>query len=324
MESTDFSRNQTSEIYEKISSENFIFPNKISITYSFNDSINRVWKVLKDFERCSPEFSDLRSSCEFIVGKNTYELNNEFKISWNDNSTLLFKCVKISDEEYMKKIFWRVHAPEYNIYYKHSYILHSNTIEKNCILIWDITYEEPEKLPFTKETLIFFHKIFLDSCKKYENLIKKSLDDLIQIESVIINKDRGSIWKLITNWKDFTKVVPKVADTVHYEGNTLEINTVITLKFIARAVECKLKVVSVSNNPEDEKWEYILECIDGKPKVPKQNLIFSFLEISDHMTFLSFKHEFLQSVKFDMVESISDDKKIILSELKNFFEETGN
>lgn len=320
MDSKENSKNEEEFLYK--ATEKFIFPKKISTTYSYNDSIKRVWDVFKDFDKCNADFADMRTKCEFIVGNNTFEVNNEFKMTWKDSSELIFKCINVVDEEFHKKIAWRVHVPDYEVYYTHIYIIHSNTIEKNSILIWDIIYDQPEKLPFTKDTLINMHKILLESCKRYEIILKKNLDNLNQTESVIINKEKEKIWRLITNWKEFVQIVPAVADEVELEGDPQQINSVVRLKFTTRDVECKLKVISINNNPQDEKWEYNLECVDGKPRVPKQILSFNLMDISDNMTFISFKHEFKQMVKYELMQSISNEKKKILSGLKNYFEFT--
>ena len=304
----------------ELKNDTFIFPQKISSTYSYKDSIKRVWDIFKNLEKISPEFTELRGSCKFLIGSNTYELNNEFNMDWYNSTLLHLTCIQIIEEENYKKICWRIRAETWNFYYNYSYIVHFNTIQKNCVVIWDIVYDDFENLPFNQETLINYHKIILDTFKKYETFLKKSTEYLNQSESIIINREKEIIWNIITDWRILHNIVPEVADEVECEGDPHEIGSIIKMKFASKDVECKLKVIYFNCVKEEEKWEYHLESFEGKPRVPNQLIIFNVIDVSENMCYLSFKHEFKQNVKYDMIQLIGNDKKKILIGLKNYLE----
>jgi len=76
---------------------------KISITYKFNDEINRIYDCMKDFDLTQSYFIDLRDKAKFIKGTNTYDLDNEFSLNWCRGVILNFKVVEKIEEKILKK-----------------------------------------------------------------------------------------------------------------------------------------------------------------------------------------------------------------------------
>ena len=67
--------------------------------------------------------------------------------------------------------------------------------------------------------------------------------------------------------------------------------------------------------------EYVLHFFAGVPKSPKQNLVFTFININDDQCLLKFRHNFIQYVNIKRISDIKNEKKGILNQLKLNIEE---
>jgi len=112
------------------------------------------------------------------------------------------------------------------------------------------------------------------------------------------------------------KLVPIIADNVVYLGDPLKKDSKLLLKWISKKIECYLKVEEVRNEDLKEDWVYSMQCYDGIPKPPIQNLIFTLNSVNEDIVFLEFKHVFHEPIKYDIMKNISQDKKKILQELR--------
>jgi hypothetical protein len=231
-------------------------------------------------------------------------------------------CTEVIDTYHYKKINWRVHATNPELVYDYCYNLHLNTIDKTTLLVWDVIYVETVSMP--KKLRDSYDYVRKELLKRYDAHLKKNIDDLYQCESIIINAEREKIWNIITNWKKFQKIVPILADEISYEGDPLQINTHLILKWINKKMTCSLKVLEVNKKNLIDEWDYVLECFDGTPKVPLQELHFKLIDLTNKSTFVQFQHIFKETLKYDLIESVGKDKKHILSSLKNYFEKKQN
>ena len=139
------------------------------------------------------------------------------------------------------------------------------------------------------------------------------------LEQKLINIEIEALWQVVTDWNLFQKHVPFIGEEINHEGNPLQIGSKIHIKNNTINSGFSLDVKKVLN--EVEKKEYILECTEStQPLCPKQNLIFSLLTIKKNLTSLTFKHEFKENIKYNLIYSVSEEKKNILLELKKKLE----
>ena len=123
------------------------------------------------------------------------------------------------------------------------------------------------------------------------------------------------MWEIISNRSNFRKLVPFIADEVIYEGDPNTVNTNLTLRWVNKKVECFLKVTNVSCDKKNIIWEYSMHCYQGVPLVPDQEIKFKIIRINEDSCFLEFKHVFKQKLKQNILDTITQDKKKILSKL---------
>jgi len=156
--------------------------------------------------------------------------------------------------------------------------------------------------------------------EKIEDFLKNNsvrLPNLSQFESIIIEKNINSVWNLITNWKKLSEVAPLIADDVELKGDPKNIDSVIKLFFIDKKMMCLLKVKEIDATGCN--WTYHLECFDGFPKVPLQEIQFNLIKIDEDSCFLSFNHIFKEAINPKLIMSIEPDKRKILAKIKKYF-----
>ena len=152
---------------------------------------------------------------------------------------------------------------------------------------------------------------------KFDNYLKNTADNLYNIESIIIRKNRLKIWNIITDWNLFHHYAPCISEKVEYEGDKLVIGSIITLKWDSKNIVCRLKIVKIDKIDSNKNWTFVLECFEGKPNLPNQQLHFTITKISENSSFINFKHEFKEPLKYEYFDPLIKHKKNILKCLKN-------
>jgi hypothetical protein len=289
--------------------------NKITSKSILKGNIERVFKLLIDIEKTLPIFKDIIENFKILKGNNTYELNSQFIFLLFGHTHLEVKCLKIENLDYFKKVTYAVKCLEYRLKYEFSYCFYANTFDNSTCLVWDFVPENPKFL-LSKFLVNYYETVQKIFISRWKVLLEKNSDKLIQFESILIHNTRQKVWEIVTNWRIFQKIVPIIADEVIYEGEPLEVGTKLTLIWNGKNVNCVMQVKRVKIR--ERFWEYCLEIIDGRPKLPNQEIKFILTEFSEDYTFVVFKHEYKQHLKGEIIDSISKDKKKILTQLKKF------
>jgi hypothetical protein len=299
--------------------EEFQTPKIFNVSYVLKETIERVWFCVRDMEKFSKINSEVQSPVKWIVGNNTFTVGNEFITTWYGVSSVQLKCIDIETKDYYKKISWEMFFENLDLHYHQSFILYSNSIDKSTLFIWEIDFHDPAKTNFSNEIYEGYKHMILEAIKKIEKYLKSSNENLYQHESVLINANANKVWELLTDWNKFKIIVPIIADVVEYNGDPLNVGTI--MKIISKKnVILFLKVRKVDKDLDNYKWEYNLDLIDGKSKAPSQEIRFTLIPIGEASCQLSFLHEFREFIKSDTINSLADNKRDILTRLKNQLE----
>lgn len=298
----------------------FIFPKKISGIYTYNYPLNSMFLILRDFDLMSDYFSDIRSKITFLNGKNTYTIGNKFSFNWYYQTNLNLTVKEVIDEDYYKRITWLIDADQWNISYYYTYTAQANTLHKSTILIWDIIYEDPFKLPFTKTTLKDYHRIMLESCKRFNLYIKDHFIDIDQTESLTINCERKLIWNNLINLNKLYQFNPNNNLIFEYEHDNLRENTLIKVKDVNNNSLGTFVVKNILEGIQEEIWSFELDLDKENNILPIQNIYFTIYELAENKNFLIIKHKFKNFIKMKHINELSEDKKQILINLKDYLE----
>lgn len=300
--------------------EKVTLPKTIRTCYVFKDKISRVYPVITQMEKYHNLISDLISPVVMLKGEKSWDLGSEFEFMWYGYAKLSCTCTEVINTEHYKRFAWKVNAEIADLEYDYSESFYSNTSDNSTLFVWEWENEQPEKCPMTNLMIEGFKSIRYEMIKRWEKYLSTSLDDLYQFESIIIHSKIKEIFDIVSNWTVLQPIAPSIADQVEYEGDPLVIGTKFKISFLAKKMVCFLKVIQNETNENCNEWKYYLECYDGKPKVPLQEIHFNIIKISETCCYLSFKHIFKSPIKVEIIESLSEGKRDILSKIKEFLE----
>jgi len=294
--------------------------NDVNIIFShvFKDNINRVWDCLRLPEIFNLTIKDKADNIIILNGKNYGELGTQVEYQWKDLMRIRFEVQEVINEEFYKRIrFYSTKIEPLNLKYSCVFHLHCNTIDKTTLFQHELIFDDPNFL----KTIDLKHnkQEKMEMCKKIEKILSKRTEDLYQFESIMINTNIEKVWRVISDWKIFQEYVPIIAEQVDFEGGDPKtVGCRINIGHLSKNTKFSLKVLQCLNTID--KKEYVLEYLDGEPVSPKQELDFSLVLVNEQITYLSFKHQFKESIKYELISSIAREKKHILKELKKRIE----
>ena len=141
-----------------------------------------------------------------------------------------------------------------------------------------------------------------------------------QSESIVIEYPPKEVFKILSDWREFQKLVPKICDEVEYVGKASEIGSNLTMNWTnKKKAKCQLKETKCAFNEESNEYEYSLVSIQAEPKVPDQEVHFKVLEI-EKFSYLQFLHLYSEPMPAEVEVKISKYKKQILVSLKKALE----
>lgn len=291
---------------------------RLICSYVYNDSIQRVWNCFRLPEIFNLTIKDNADHITLIKGQHYGEVGTEVEFGWKNSFVVRFQVQEVINTEIYKKIRFYT-SRIYPLDFKYSCVFHFywNTIEKNTLFQHELIFDDPNAL----RVIDYKHnkQEKLDMCRMIEKILSKRTEDLIQFESIIINTNIEKVWDVISDWKTFQTYVPLIAEQVDYGGDDpRNVGTRINIEHPSKYSKFSLRVIKSLNT--EEKKEYFLELFKAEPISPKQDLKFSLIFVNDDITYLSFKHEFREPIKFELINSITREKKHILKELKKRME----
>lgn len=296
-------------------------PKKITTTYTFKDHIERVWKVLVNYANTAMD--GICSAPEYLKGSNCYEKGNIFKILWYNTTKCKLEVDEVIETDTYKTIKYRVHAEDFNLKYDYSYTLHLNTIEYTTLFIWDMVFDDPEKLHMDSKSLTAYTEVRKICISFWQKKLENDLVDLEHVESIMIKTSKEKAWHILLNFNKLIQIAPDVADEIIFNDESIKEGANINLIW-KNKLNIKMAYKKLINNEELDEWIIKLKLLSSEPKSPKQNLIFEIIKLEDNLCFVSMKHQFREYVTYDMIESLGPTKILILSDIKKYLESNNN
>ena len=291
--------------------------NKITFTYLFEDNIERVFHCFK-----TPDIFNqtLKLAEEITVkdGKFYDELGTQLKFSWKKIFSVNFVIQQVIDKNYYKRIrFYANEVKPFNTLYTLNFHFYSNTIENSTLFVHEMIFDNEMGMNLLGNN--HDNKEKKEMCEEINRILRKKIDELYQYESIIINNNISIVWENISDWNNLIKLAPIVGDSVNYDGGKYEIGSIVHIGNSIQNTFFQLRLIKCDNISIYQK-SIIFECFNAYPKSPKQELNFEFVKCNDNTTYVSFKHIFLEPVKYKHIKSISKNKINILNAIKKKLE----
>lgn len=296
-------------------------PKKYEVLHTYQVNIKKVWDFIKDYTAWNYLIKDIVSTNKFHKGDNTYTPGNEYSHTWYGVGELLHKCVVIEETPNDKFGSWEIYAEVLGITYHQNFYLLKDTNQDRIIFKWEIVNGEFDNVAFTIEIIEGYKQTIKAIMVLMEKHLTTKVDKYKQMESIIIKSSQDKVWSVITNWPLLRTVAPIVADKVEVSKDQLEVGVKINLGFKKKKVMhvCCLEVIDVDKN-NFSKWNYKMTCHDTNLQVPRQEVEFVCIKIVDDLTFLSFKHKFMECIDTKFIDNLTKNKREILERVKLYLE----
>jgi hypothetical protein len=289
--------------------------NKLRYTHIFQEDISNIFTLIKEYAITSDLFPHYFTNLEYIEGSTVYGLNNSFKVLCYNSISLICTCIEFEDKPNHKRIVWRINEETTNCQIVLIIDIYPSTIDLTTVVIAELYYEDD----------IFIYKNIIEVVdgnkqeilNKLEYCLKNKMTNL-QVETIMVKASRESVWDLVTDWIEFQKKVPLIADKVIYENEEKMLGSILTI-YKGTKFACTLQVIVVDNDPDNFIWEFGLNCIKSNPPVPNQEIYLVVERLEKELTLVTFKHFFKQNVTWNMLNALSKEKKKILKMLKDAF-----
>jgi hypothetical protein len=288
---------------------------KLLIKYKFRDSIERVYEILSDPKYHREFMAGFIDDLEFIKGSKFTDLNAELRFTWCKQLKLQMKVVEVVDRGSFRSIKVSTLGDSNLLDFDVIHNLYYDSTACTTLYVKETVIRQPDR-QISKQEIENYRKENLEIADRMNKCLKMTTINLEQSESVIIEVGFEGLWENVTDWRLFAKLVPNLAEEVVYRGNPQDVGTLINIK--TETLMCSLRVLKC------EMQEYALEIFESKPESPSQELIFNFFPIDTKRTYLSFKHQFRESIEFKYLNNLIDNKKQMLVSLKKNLEKLLN
>ena len=212
---------------------------KETLSYVYNHSISNVWNLVKDINEISKALTQLKSGIKVKTDSNSFQLETNLSTDYKHTLTLNHISKEVIDQEDNKKITFSCNSSSLtDQIFSITYMLFVDSIDNNTLLIQEIIFNESINTNSLKKEISLQKEII----KKFHEYLNTKTVEIRQIESIVIDINRNCLWEIISNWSNFRKLVPFIADEVIYEGDPNTVNTNLTLRWVNKKVECFLKV----------------------------------------------------------------------------------
>lgn len=287
--------------------------------YVFKDNIDRVFEIYRSPVILTEIQKEFLINARKISGPGNYydDVNTVFYLECKYGANSLFII-----EDAIK-------TPNYKMFQIFAY--DNGVLDIQYRMKFSFYYCRDEGITlFYQEMWYYFNGVLIipHSQKDYDKdlvlksrLVEKYLRSfyfgLDQTESVTIQTSIDKVCNVITDWGKFAEFVPRIAEEVVITDKLGDISRRVThVKF--KNFEYKLRVIKYFKTPI--RMEFHLLPYDSVPKIPNQELQFTVIKLNEEKTFVQFKHVFKENLRRTTVNKIQDEKRLILTELKQALE----
>ena len=306
--------NKQSKILDK--KENNLF----STSKIFDHNINKVWIHIRDLSpgvKIVPHCDNLK----YIKGKNTWNIGNIFSYDWIGLTHLIIKCTFVNEEINRKIIQWKNNGDIGINYYKTYYFYKITKSDKTLVKIIVSKTEEINKLvDVSPGSGNFFKNLVFKELSIRAEYLNNMKEDIISYQSCIINAYYMEVWKLITNFKKLTEIIPSLGSNIEYKGSNLEPGAFVKFSFESSNIICFMKIIEIKTPKKKKIFIYKLQTIGtGIVSLPK-NIEFKIAIINNSKSYLSLLHTFPNNTDKEFIKIFDINKKETIIKIKQYLE----
>lgn len=155
-------------------------------------------------------------------------------------------------------------------------------------------------------------KIFLT--EEIEGYLKKTVKNLEQNESILINTSLQKIWNFVTQVQNIVYFLNVPDISIVRESNEI-------IKVVGKKNNNNIfRLLVKEKKEEDDKYTLFLYSFDSLVVMPLQSMQIQVVKVNDNMSLLIYKHIILEYIPYDALKSNSRCKQRILQNIKEILE----
>ena len=284
--------NVTSPIKEKKFQFSMIFP----------DRMNRLWTFLKDSNKV-----------QYVINKTQILLSN-----LNKNS---LKCCEFVTNNYYKAISYS---------YGHfllKFSIYPNTLDNSSLVIHEVISQNENNSLLPNNFLEQSPKRFLEALQLY---LKENPVFLYEYQSILLNCEIVKMLDYLINESDYSLDFFNQKNNAKSTSNNSQLHSPkkvgdkFIYKFGTSSSFNEMKYAIVTKIEQDlvkKQWYFSFDLYHSNEYAhPYCSVNFFILIIKENQIFLTFHHEFNESIEQSQLNLLAQTKKTFLSYLKKYFE----
>ena len=277
--------------------ENIKIPYKFDSRYIFNDSSNRIFKLISEVEPLKEIISGTKLPYVFSDGKSPtlfdYNLN------------------EISSFDTYKEISWLITCNQIQTPIKINFNLTENTLDNTVLVIFEISIVKREVIPneFKLNIINYFEGIAVDVLNNIINKLKNEDKEIYHYESKLFNYSRDKV----------VEVMFKLADIFTKKGDLKSITKLEEKNFEGQIInfthengnEIKIKIDKVEMDKDDIKWTITYMPLDIS--YSDYLVEWKIIKVKENQTLLIIHNIYYEQIEPSVITELSEKKKNIFS-----------
>ena len=277
--------------------ENIKIPYKFDSRYIFNDSSNRIFKLISEVETLKEIISGTKLPYVFSDGKSPtlfdYNLN------------------EISSFDTYKEISWLITCNQIQTPIKINFNLTENTLDNTVLVIFEISIVKREVIPneYKLNIINYFEGIAVDVLNNIINKLKNEDKEIYHYESKLFNYSRDKV----------VEVIFKLADIFTKKGDLKSITKLEEKNFEGQIInfthengnEIKIKIDKVEMDKDDIKWTITYMPLDIS--YSDYLVEWKIIKVKENQTLLIIHNIYYEQIEPSVITELSEKKKNIFS-----------
>jgi hypothetical protein len=277
--------------------ENIKIPYKFDSRYIFNDSSNRIFKLISEVEPLKEIISGTKLPYVFSDGKSPtlfdYNLN------------------EISSFDTYKEISWLITCNQIQTPIKINFNLTENTLDNTVLVIFEISIVNRGVIPneYKLNIINYFEGIAVDVLNNIINKLKNEDKEIYHYESKLLNYSRDKV----------VEVIFKLADIFTKKGDLKSITKLEEKNFEGQIInfthengnEIKIKIDKVEMDKDDIKWTITYMPLDIS--YSDYLVEWKIIKVKENQTLLIIHNIYYEQIEPSVITELSEKKKNIFS-----------
>ena len=277
--------------------ENIKIPYKFDSRYIFNDSSNRIFKLISEVEPLKEIISGTKLPYVFSDGKSPtlfdYNLN------------------EISSFDTYKEISWLITCNQIQTPIKINFNLTENTLDNTVLVIFEISIVNRGVIPneYKLNIINYFEGIAVDVLNNIINKLKNEDKEIYHYESKLFNYSRDKV----------VEVIFKLADIFTKKGDLKSITKLEEKNFEGQIInfthengnEIKIKIDKVEIDKDDIKWTITYMPLDIS--YSDYLVEWKIIKVKENQTLLIIHNIYYEQIEPSVITKLSEKKKNIFS-----------